>query len=217
MVCQPRVIVSDTFDDGDYTRNVRWQVLQGTFSVRDGKLFSDIAASSETAAKSPEDFARQILKGVLEQAADLPAASAVPPASIVTYAKIPNSFRLRSRFAVSSDTSVRLNLGVFQNTANSGYRVALGNSLIELISVVDGQDSRLVARANTGWKIATGSVQHVEWTRSSDNVMRVSLNGRTFIEVQDNGFSDPFDGILILNSSGAWSIDDIDVISSAQN
>ena len=45
--------------------------------------------------------------------------------------------------------------------------------------------------------------------------MHVSLNGRTFIEVQDTGFSDSFDGILIMNSSGAWSIDDIEVISSA--
>ena len=211
---EPRVLISDTFDDGDYTQNVRWQVLQGTFSVRDGKLFSDIAGSSDTAAKSPEDFARQILKGVLEQAADLPAASKVPPAAIVTYAKIPNTFNVRSRFTVSGDTSVRLNLGVFQNTANSGYRVALGNGLVELIAVEDGRDSRLVARANTGWDIATGSVQHVEWSRTSDNVMHVSLNGRTFIEVQDTGFSDPFDGILIMNSSGAWSIDDIEVISS---
>ena len=212
---EPRVVVSDTFDDGNYTENVRWQVLQGTFSVRDGKLFSDISGSGEAAAKSPEDFARQILKGVLEQAADLPAASTVPPAAVVTYAKIPNTFKLRSRFEVSGDTSVRLNLGVFQKTANTGYRVALGNGLVELIAVEDGRDSRLVARANTGWDIATGSVQHVEWRRTSDNVMQVSLNGRTFIEVQDTGFSDPFDGILIMNSSGAWIIDDIEVISSA--
>ena len=138
----------------------------------------------------------------------------MPPAAIVTYAKIPNTFNVRSRFTVSGDTSVRLNLGVFQHTANSGYRVALGNGLVELIAVEDGRDSRLVARANTGWDIATGSVQHVEWSRTSDNVMHVSLNGRTFIEVQDTGFSDPFDGILIMNSSGAWSIDDIEVISS---
>ena len=209
----PTVLVSDTFGDGDYTQNVRWQVLRGTFSVQDGSLSSDIPGSSVDAPSSPEDFARQILKGVLEQATDRSVFSGTSPAAIVTYAKIPNAFPLRARFTVSGDTSVRLNLGVFQNTANTGYRIALTNGVVDLIAVEEGQDSRLVARADTAWDLTTGSVQHVGWSRNADNVMQVSLNGRTFIEIQDSGFADPFDGILFMNSAGAWRIDDIEMIA----
>ena len=44
----------------------------------------------------------------------------------------------------------------------------------------------------------------IEWTRRPDGAMAVALDGKPLFTAVDRGFTDPFDGFLMINRGGDY-------------
>jgi hypothetical protein len=45
--------------------------------------------------------------------------------------------------------------------------------------------------------------------------MTVSVDGQVVLQVQDNGFSQTFDGLVMVNASGSWAVDHVRIDATA--
>lgn len=209
------VLLDDDFNDGDYTRPVAWQVLQGSYRVDDGALRSSVVRSTSDGKTSPEDLARELLKGVLGQAVGVSTARGDEAAVISTRVALPNEFRIVAELSMSASENARLNLGPYQSNANTGYRLVLTKDGPQILAVLQGEEVRLVAQGKGESGLADGRMHKVEWLRDPTGWMTVEIDGRRVLETRDAGFSKPFDGIVVANGEGTWSIDRIHAIGPA--
>lgn len=210
---QAVVLLDDNFDDGDYTQPVAWRVLQGSYSVDAGALRSSVVRSTSDKPTSPEDLARELLKGVLGQAVGVSTAQGGEAAAISTPVSVPNAFRIVLKLSMSASDNARLNVGPYQTDTNTGYRLVLSKDGPQILAVLQGSEVRLVAQGKGESGLADGRIHEVEWLRDPTGWMSVTIDGRRALETRDAGFSKPFDGIVIANGEGNWAVDRVAVLA----
>lgn len=113
-------VISDTFGDGDYQRNPRWEVVAGNWRVSDGgALTSSVPAAQSTATQK---LGPDMIKGILGNALGVQSQQQ-NLAAIHTRAPLANAFRVGIRLSASGEPAV-LNVGPYQgDNVGYGYRL----------------------------------------------------------------------------------------------
>lgn len=216
---ESRVALHDDFDDGDYRRNPSWTVLSGDFEVDENGLRSIVETQRTTdresrrlSADRPEEIGLAMLELILDQTGNArqdEVSNPVKPAHIFVNAPVDNAFRMELELA-SRQRSGSLELGVFQgNQPNgTGYRLVYtpgsrpGLSLARLIS----GSAEVVSRHEGGLDLEDGQSHSIVWTRDENGQMQVRVDDRRLMRVQDNGLRDPFQGFVLTNQGGDYTL-----------
>ena len=222
-------MLRDDFRDGDYTRGTVWQVDQGEFWVDSQGLRSrakaEPAAAAGTQQSGKEDPAAAVLGMVLERMVKREGSgqqqAAAPPTKvsrteIFVPVGITNAFAMRMEVTVL-DGSAPFLFGPYQGSdRNTGYRLVYSPSpqnargTLELL--------RLSARGSTVADQASGPVNlegaapHViEWTRTRQGEMAVTIDGKDVMRTTDLSVRDAFGGLVIVNLGGDYAVREIAV------
>ena len=214
----PRIALDDDFSDGDYRRNPAWTVLSGDFRIDRNGLRSVVEVPEEGASTGPslhsdrpEDIGLAMLKLFLEQTGNVrpeAASAAAETARIFVSAPIRNAFEMELELA-SRQSMGSLEMGVFQgNRPDGGYRLVYrpgarpGLSLIRVTS--DGSD--VIASSDGAINLEDDSFHILTWTRDEDGEMRISVDGRRVIQARDTRFRERFQGFVLANHGGDYSL-----------
>ncbi|MDG4866587.1 SEL1-like repeat protein [Guyparkeria sp. 1SP6A2] len=214
-----RIVLQDNFSDGDYRRNPPWTVLSGDFEVDQNGLRSSVASQGATGRESrglnsdrPEEIGLAVLGMILEQRSNGRQAeqtTPVEPAQIFVNAPVDNAFKVELDLA-SRQQPGRLELGLFQgNRPNgTGYRLVYSAGAapgLRLIRRISGS-TETVARYDARLDLEDGRFHRIVWTRDESGQMQVGVDGRRLLRVQDNGLRDPFQGFVLVNQGGDYSL-----------
>ncbi|MFY0990596.1 peptidoglycan-binding protein [Halomonas sp. C05BenzN] len=217
---EPRVALQDDFSDGDYRRNPPWTVLSGDFDVDENGLRSIVETRRTTARESrrlsaerPEEIGLAMLELILEQTGTIrqgeEVSIPVEPARIFVNAPVDNAFRMELAVASRQRTG-SLELGVFQGNrpSGTGYRLVYtpgsrpGLSLVRLVS----GSAEVVARHEGSLDLEDGRFHRIVWTRDEDGQMQVRVDDQRLLSVRDNGLRDPFQGFVLANQGGDYTL-----------
>lgn len=220
-----RRVLFDDFADGDVSRDPAW-------AVSGRAVFVDRFSGVRTQVVPPyrpghgdagrrqdrQDVARQIFSVLLNQSAGDQRTDArsrrapyEQPIELRTAAKLGNAFALR--LMISSDTPDvgRIEIGVTQGAGDLGYRVAYnvgaGPSL-ELLRV-GSRGTAVIDATRKPFRLEGGEVHDLLFTRDNEGTIAVSLDGAEAIRIRDQGFRDPFDGIVVVNKAGDFTVKSI--------
>lgn len=217
-----RVVLRDNFSDGDYRRNPPWTVLSGDFQVDENGLRTSVPIQKETDRQSrglssdrPEEIGMAVLGMILEQrsngrqAEQSKQSEPMEPAQIFVNAPMDNAFEMELEIA-SRQQAGSLELGVFQgNRPNgTGYRLVYSAGSqpgLRLIRRISGS-TETVARYDGRLDLEDGRFHRIVWTRDESGQMQVGVDGRRLLRVQDNGLRDPFQGFVLANQGGDYSL-----------
>nr|WP_281379207.1 peptidoglycan-binding protein [Halomonas campaniensis] len=217
---ESRVALQDDFSDGDYRRNPPWTVLSGDFAVDENGLRSIVETRRTTARESrglsaerPEEIGLAMLSLILEQTGTIrqgeEVSIPVEPARIFVNAPVANAFRMELAVASRQRTG-SLELGVFQGNrpSGTGYRLVYtpgsrpGLSLVRLVS----GSAEVVARHEGSLDLEDGRFHRIVWTRDEDGQMQVRVDDQRLLSVRDNGLRDPFQGFVLANQGGDYTL-----------
>ncbi|WP_460019403.1 hypothetical protein [Magnetospira thiophila] len=208
-----RLLIDDSFADGDFTQNPTWVVTAGRYWVESGYgLRSSVLAQPEQPQAqqkmSNEQKALALFGAVLgartqpQQAAEAPASSA----DIQLDTAIGNAFTLRLEVAAWKPDG-RLEFGPGQkNSGNGGYRLAYGAGGRWELLRVGSRGSSVVDVTPTPYSIEDNKVHVVEWRRDKGGVMSVTLDDQPILKVTDMGYRDSFDRLLVVNRGGDFTL-----------
>ncbi|MFO7581900.1 peptidoglycan-binding protein [Guyparkeria sp.] len=214
-----RVVLQDDFSDGDYRRNPPWTVLSGDFEVDENGLRSIVdtrqASDRESGGLStdrPEDFGLAMLELILGQTgSDRQGEVTTPvvPAHIFVNAPVDNAFRMELELASRQQTG-SLEMGLFQgNRPNgTGYRLVYSAGLqpgLSLFRLISG-NAVMVARHDDRLDLQDERFHSIVWTRDESGQMQVYVDGRRLLRVQDTGLRDPFQGFVLANQGGDYTL-----------
>ena len=217
-----RVVLSDRFEDGDFTDNPAWTVTQSRYWVERGwGLRSAVkAVAAAQSAPQPEprkgrDAAAAIFGRILQQAIDPEGklgggqTAGGAPATAIQIA-----LALTNAFAVEIDLSSwraegRLEIGPYQG-APKGAERAQGYVLaytpggeLELLRV-SPRGSSIIDRRTGLVALEDKKTHRLLWMRNADGLMTVSIDGREVLKASDKAFRGPFDGLRIVNQGGDY-------------
>jgi len=216
-----KVLVDDTFADGDYTNNPAWQVVSGEYFIESGwglrnKLISTTQqTSSSSSGNSGEDLAKVLLGQILKRATNTPSQPTAPAENLITLSTpISNAFNVEIEMS-SWVADSHFELGVFQGQqAQIGYRLLYVSGKGIQLHRVGNSGSSVVATSLDPITLEDKGSHVIAWSRGSDGSMRVSLDDTEIITTSDRGFSDPFDGLRISDKGGDFIIKHVKVSGS---
>jgi len=208
--------ISDSFNDGDYTKSPSWAVQSGQWQVVNGALRSQVAApQTESQATNPKDIGKAMLRDLLSGSLGISAPGAAPPnAAISTEAPIDNAFHVQLRLSSQGNESHAM-FGPYQSSTTDGYRIAYasattGQPALQIIAV-NGDQVRVIATATQVANLGDGAAHLIDWRRQSNGRMSVAVDGQQVLSTRDNGITGSFSGFAIANAGGDLSVDDLKV------
>lgn len=212
-------LLDDQFADGEYLRDPSWQVLSGGFSVRDGVLHSQVAPTPVVQEVLPNDVLFQVLKGLLSDPNAAPAQGQPSAAAIGTPVQIPNEFRIRVRLSATAAAGARFTFGPYQSQPSNGYQLVLEDfprAIPTILAASSGSQLRVISRGAPIGGLENGRMHDIDWIRDATGNMTVSVDGQVVLQARDNGFSQAFDGLVMVNASGSWAVDHVRVDATAR-
>ena len=213
-----RLILSDRFDDGDYTRNPRWTVAAGEFRIDRGNGLRSIAAPyrsfdrPQSRENTAEEIGLAVLQAILQQAAGIPNQPAQSEyAEIYVPARIDNAFALELVLN-ARDTSGPLEFGVYQGRSrDTGYRVIIApEGRLVLVSLARS-GSAVVQTSRRSVNIDDGRQHNLRWVRRPDGRMSIAMDQREVINARDRSFRDEFSGFAWINRGGDYGLRQIEI------
>ena len=195
-----RVLLEDDFADGDYTQDPRWTVTAGECAVESEGLRSRVQGQYASSDNAGEAIAGALLGA-------LTGAGSRAYAAIHNGTNVPNAFSVD--IAVTSQGDGRFDFGPYQGSGDSGYRLAYtrgASSSVQLLKAVDGEVTEIES-----WQGELGRSVELRWTRDENGDMTVRANGDTLFEVSDRSFRDAFQGFLMLNGGGDFTVERVAV------
>ena len=133
-------------------------------------------------------------------------------AAVTAPIAITNAFSIKvdmSSRPVAGAPEDRFELGPYQGAnAAAGYRLAYSPNAkphLELLRLSSRGISTL-ERYDEAINLGDGQVHNLVWTRNPAGAMRVSLDGKTLMNVTDRSFKDPFDGFAMINAGGDYAL-----------
>lgn len=202
----------DDFSDGNFTANPKWTVSAGDWIIdRQGThrgLRSHIVPEGQTTGQNIT--IGNIVIGTIGSGQT----GAGGYASIYTPVRISNAFRIE--MAITSKHKYgRWDFGPYQGSSGKvAYRLTyFPNATPGLqLSRVTSQGTTVIATYNQPLRLETESDHALVWTRDRNGLMHVAIDGKPLIQVTDTGIRDPFDGFLMINSGGQYSVRSIRIM-----
>ncbi|MBF0250599.1 MAG: hypothetical protein HQL35_08240 [Alphaproteobacteria bacterium] len=225
-------ILSDDFRDGDFDRNPAWTLQSGKFWVESGYgLRSRAEAGQAQTAGEPrkvskEELAISILGAVLGAKAQNGGGQAAPAASapaqgetarLTTRAAIPNAFAMTSELSSWSDQG-GFAFAVTQGDAGAGYRLNYipkqtgRTARLELLRVTARGAAVIETAGFDG--LEDQKVHTLDWTRTADGRMTVSVDGKTHVTTRDAAFRDAFTGLELSNTGADVIVKSVTVLGA---
>ena len=217
-----RVVLSDRFEDGDFTDNPAWTVTQGRYWVERGWGLRSAVKAGPAAQSAPQpeprkgrDAAAAIFGRILQQAIDPEGklgggqtAGGAPATAIQIALALTNAFAVEIDLS-SWSAEGRLEIGPYQG-APKGAERAQGYVLaytpggeLELLRV-SPRGSSIIDRHTGLVALEDKKTHRLLWTRNADGLMTVSIDGREVLKASDKAFRGPFDGLRIVNQGGDY-------------
>ena len=217
-----RVVLSDRFEDGDFTDNPAWTVTQGRYWVEHGWGLRSAVKAGAAAQSAPQpeprkgrDAAAAIFGRILQQAIDLEGklgggqtAGGAPATAIQIVLALTNAFAVEIDLS-SWSAEGRLEIGPYQG-APKGAERAQGYVLaytpgggLELLRVSQ-RGTSAIDRAQVPVNLEDKKFHQLEWTRRMDGAMRIAIDGKEILTSTDMGFQGDFDGLRMVNRGGDY-------------
>lgn len=195
-------VFNDTFADGEYTSKPAWKVSAGTWRVDPNG--TNHGLSSDIRPKKVN--LNNVLGALLNQQSGTQSQSDF--ASIYTPVKLPNAFTLKVSLT-SKSTQGALNLGVYQGTSGSTlYRLLYQPGATPSIAI-----QKVTSSGATTIGSSTGSVtlednqpHELVLSRDSSGNMKATVDGKTVATGKDTSLTGDMNGLLFVNSGGAYWI-----------
>jgi hypothetical protein len=218
-------ILFDDFSDGNFDRNPSWSVagqnvVVDRFTGVRSRVVPPRRQNSGTGDRrlSNRDLAAQLFSTIIQQQAGGDQTQAqrsqrpihMQPVKLKTDVALPNAFALRIQLTSENRdvTGARLEFGVTQGPGDLGYRVAYNPGAapsVELLRV--GSRGTAVIDASRQTVTLEDNAMHVlQFTRSTDGTMAVSIDDTEIIRSPDRSFGDTFDGIAVVNKGGDFTL-----------
>lgn len=208
-------LLDDGFADGNYTANPAWQVLSGEYFIESGwglrNRLIQAQPAQTSSTNSGDDFAKVLLGQILKRATNTQTGTATATENIiVTRAKISKAFALEMEMS-SWISENHFEVGVFQgDQAQIGYRLLYVSGKGLQLHRVGSSGSSVIATSEQ-MTMEDKKYHQINWTRSGNGSMIVSVDGKELISTSDRAFSDPFDGVRISDKGGDFIIKHITV------
>lgn len=203
------VVLDDAFADGNFTANPAWEVLSGAYFIETGwglrnKLIQAQQQQSSGSAGG-DDLAKVLLGTILKRATGQQNTSQPASNVIVTRTKVTNAFQIELELS-SWEPDGNFTVGVFQGqAANIGYRLLYTSGKGVQLHRVGSSGSSVVATSEP-LTLEDKKSHVIRWSRGTDGQMVINVDGNEMISTTDRGFSDPFDGVRISNTSGDFIV-----------
>lgn len=213
----PVTVVQDSFADGNYTRDPRWEVVAGSWRVTDGgALTSDVPIERQTT--SPQQLGPDVIKGILGSALGLQQGQGGRQlAAIHTRADLANAFSLSLRLSAAGEPAV-LNVGPYQgNNVGQGYRLEArtGDDQPLHLLAITGSGTTVIGTSDVDIRFDDGAKHRLDWRRDTNGLQTIEFDGQVVLQVLDQTYRDPFDGVSLINAGGTWSVDSVEAQSLA--
>jgi hypothetical protein len=196
-----RLLIEDDFADGDYTQNPRWTVAAGEFAVGPEGLRSQVREQRASADNAGEAIAETLL-GALTGAGTPRAYAAIHNGT-----DVPNAFDIR--LSVSAEGEGRFDFGPYQGRGDAGYRISFtpgASPSVQLLKSTEGRTAVIEA-----YEGELDPDVEFRWRRDEDGRMEVTANDETLFEISDRSFRDPFEGFMMLNGGGDFTVERVEV------
>lgn len=220
-----RLIVSDGFDDGNFTQNPNWTVISGSFTPAYGELISNFmppptTTPQQTSPGNQNDLGTAIFGAVLQSLSQTNQAQTSPSQALPTQAVIQLSTLSTNAFATvvtlrtQSIATGGFEFGLGREPSASGYRLSVepgtGGSAgnISLLRV-GAAGSAIVDRANLPTALNNGQDHVFELTRDTTGEMTIGVDGNELIRVRDMGIIENFDRFLFANNGGEYRLQSV--------
>jgi hypothetical protein len=205
-------LLFDDFSDGNYNANPTWTVSAGKYEIDPKGTFRGLRSHivPEGVQTGQNIKIGNIVLGTIATGET----GAGGHASIYTPLKISNAFRLE--MAITSKYGYgRWDFGPYQGTSgNVAYRLTYFPAATPSLQLqrVTSQGTVAIASYDKPLRLETDSDHALVWTRDRSGMMHVAIDGQQLMAVQDTAIRDPFDGFLIINSGGQYSIRHIEIL-----
>lgn len=227
-----RRVLFDNFSDGDFIRNPVWHSNSDDFWVtRSIGLRTELNArpANNTAPErntSPEAALLGMLLGGTMQQQQQPRADsnrnrANTRADLSTAVNISNAFSINIEISATGRGSSNgsFEFGPYQGqNIESGYRLvyqAGARPALKLIRYQRGT-SAVIDVYESGRLLSDGNKHLLNWQRTANGTMRVSLDGRSIIQVRDRSYRDAFSGFVMSNRGGDYAIRSVSIHSAGR-
>lgn len=211
-------ILFDNFSDGNLSHNPTWRATGHGIHVssRNGlRMRHDPYRTQKTQQNSRQSSRDALIGSLLGQLTGQPAQQQPQhrqirskPPGIGLAVDIPNAFLIELAFGSASGDGGRFVVGVTQGNHRLGYRLAYNprsNQPIELIrrgrrgsAIIDATHGRL--------KLEDGNLHKLQLARDRHGEMTVWVDGKVLIRTVDTAFRGKFDGIMLINRGGDYTI-----------
>jgi len=222
-------ILYDDFSARGNTPAAPWQITAGEFLIewRHGLRSVVEPSRQQTQTRREGEEVERLVGALLEQAlggGERGRATAEDPGYAAILAPVPfaNAFaidiELNSRAMERSGGSIEW--GPYQGEdAASGYRLVytpdpgVGLPALALHRFTPRGSSTLEFHDGP-IDLQDGHTHELRWTRATDGMMTVLLDGEPLLQVRDRGFRDPFDGFAVINRGGDYAVREITIMGA---
>ncbi|MCG8508626.1 MAG: hypothetical protein MI741_05295 [Rhodospirillales bacterium] len=218
-------LLFDDFSDGNFSQNPHWSVAGRNVVVdRFAGVRSRVVPprrhgnSNNPERLSNRDLAAQFFSAIIQQQAGGDRTQAqgpqrpahMQPVKLTTDIAISNAFALRIQLASENrDVSgARFEFGVTQGPGDLGYRIAYNpgsDPSVELLRI-GSRGIAVIDASRQAVALEDGALHELQFTRSTDGTMAVSIDQTEIIRTLDRSFREAFDGVAIVNKGGDFTV-----------
>ena len=206
-----RIILSDNFRDGDYTRNPAWTVKSGNWRIDTGGSNLGLRSSVYSAyAGNSQNVAQALLGALFQQPGQQNVAAQV--AQIGIFLKIPNSFQLKVEFN-SRAAGGRVDFVVTNAQSFASYVVSYtpgSNNGIQLLKVTN-RGTTILASSSSNIGFEDGKYHVIELNRDGRGAMNLLVDNRVVARSNDNSLNRGFDNFTVVNGGGTYWIKSVTI------
>jgi hypothetical protein len=211
----PRRVLSEDFQDGNFSYDPVWTVKSGEYRIEKGWGLRSVAvaatAQQNTRQQSTQsnDPAAALLEALLQsalggktQSRQQPTNTAPKPTASVIYtaANIGNTFDLTTTIS-SWRSAGQFSLGPYQGSQQqAGYRLAYKPGQPLALLRVTRRGATIIDTSARPINLEDKKVHTLRWTRDAQGRMQILLDNQAIIDAADRSFRDPFSGLVIRNT-----------------
>ena len=207
-----KIVLEDSFADGDFTQNPVWTVTDGAYFIENGWGLRNKVQSGQSSdrALSNEEKAIKLFGAILTGKAPQESSGSGLTA-VHSLAAVPNAFVIEADlYSVIQDGQFALS--TFQGSDRSaGYRLAYSVGEGFSLQRYTRQGISTIATGGRNLALEDKKFHAVQWTRAKDGAMTVSVDGAAVLQATDMSFRDPFQGVELATRGGDFIIKKIRV------